>query len=272
MEQVVEEKKPEEIKPEVKPEVKPPEVDLVTRVSQVKPKEEKKEDGFDINKLDSEIEKVDNPQVKEQLKGLKKSLISGENKKYEQIAELRKQYEKKLTEFTSWTPERVKSEMNRPDFIQAATVVLGENGALDNTNSALSEEDSKELKQLKQKIDMLQNSNLQAQRIAQDAMLKQKYANYAPDIIDTVTEELIQNKRIATREDIWKVIDYDKAVQRAYELGLSDKMVINEEKVSGITAIDGGGNVATSPVLERQKGESVQQFMVRSYQVHQKKK
>ena len=48
-------------------------------------------------------------------------------------------------------------------------------------------------------------------------------------------------------------------------------MVINEEKAAGITAVDGIGNVTTSPTLERKKGESVQQFMVRSYQSHQKK-
>lgn len=253
-----------EIKPEVKPEAKP-EVDLVTRVSQVKPKE--KESGFDIRNLDSEIEKVENPQVKEQLLGLKKSLISGENKKYEQIAELRKQYEQKLSEFSSWTPERVKKEMGKPDFIEAAQTVLGEN-----QNSALSEEDNKELKQLRQKIDMLQNSTWQAQKAAQDAQLKQKYANYAPDIIDTVTADLINNRRTATREDLWKAIDYDNAVNRAYQLGLSDKIAINQEKAVGITPVDGSGNVTTSPTLERQKGESVQQFMVRSYQTHQTKK
>lgn len=269
--EVKEETKPV-VKAEAKPEVKKEEQNLVTRVSQVKtPEKPAEEEHFNINELDAEIERVDNPEVKKQLVSLKKSLIKGENQKYEQIASLRKEYETKLAQSTSWTPERVKSEMNKPDFIEAAKAVVGGNGTIDE-DSTLSDEARAELKQLKSKIDMLQSSNWQAQKAHQDVKLKEKYANYAPDIVDTVTTDLMHNKRVATREDLWKVIDYDKAVNRAYELGLSDKIIINKEKAEGITAVDGSGSVTTSPALERKKGESVQAFMVRSYQTHTTKK
>ena len=261
-----------EVEPKLEPKIEPKEPDLITRVSQVKPTEKPVVEGkFNINDLDTKIEAVQDPAVKEQLIGLKKSLLSGENQKYQEIATLRKQYETKLAESTTWTPERVKAEMSRPDFIESAQTVLGNNEAIDDT-SALSDTDKKELKLLKDKINVLQSSNWQAQKTNQDAMLKDKYANYAPDIVDTVTTDLMYNRRTATREDLWKVIDYDNAVNRAYNLGLSDKVVINKEKADGITAIDGSGNVTTSSVLERKKGESVQNYMARSYQMHTTKK
>lgn len=265
----VEPKVEPQVEPKVEPKVEPA---LITRVSQVKPPEKPPVEGkFNINTLDAEIEKITDPAVKTQVQGLKKSLLSGENQKYQEIATLRKQYETKLAESTNWTPERVKAEMNKPDFIQSAQVVLG-NGTVTEEASALSEADKKELKLMRDRINVLQNSNWQAQKTNQDAKLTEKYANYAPDMVDTVTTDLMNNKRVATREDLWKVIDYEPAVNRAYALGLSDKIVIDKEKAAGITHVDGSGNVTTSPVLERKKDESVQQFMSRSYQTHTAKK
>ena len=156
--------------------------------------------------------------------------------------------------------------------VKITRIESARNGTITDDTSALSDTDKKELKLLKDKINMLQNSNWQAQKTNQDAKNKEKYANYAPDVVDTITKDLMNNKRAATREDLWKVIDYENAVNRAYALGLSDKIVINNEKAAGITHVDGSGNVTTSPVLERNKGESVQQFMSRSYQTHAAKK
>jgi len=266
------EKKPEQSQEqpqEQSKETKP--VDLVTRVSQVKNAEPKKEEGkFNINELDSEIEKIQDPAVKEQILGLKKSLISGENQKYQDIANLRKEYETKLAESTTWTPERIKSEMNKPDFVQAAQAVLGSGNAIDE-GSALSDKEQERLNQLQGELKSLKQANWQAHKANQDAVLKNKYANYAPDMIDTVTQELMTGKRLATREDIHKVIDYEKAVQRAYALGLEDKKTQTTEKLEGMT-IDGGGNQTQPTTLERQKGESTQKFIRRSYQTHSAKK
>src|SRR3990172_1905678 len=88
-----------EVIPVAKVEEKPA---LITRVSQVKPDVKPDVDTkFNINDLDAKIEAVQDPAVKEQLVGLKKSLLKGENEKYQQIAELKKQYETKLAESTT---------------------------------------------------------------------------------------------------------------------------------------------------------------------------
>ena len=268
-----------QVAPEVKTETPIPktEVDLVTRVSQVKPTETPKEEiegKFNINELDAEIEKITEPALKDQMVKFKKSLLSGENQKYQEIATLRKQYETRLAEVSNWTPERLKSELNKPDFVQAAQTVLqsgNQAGLSDDQYSALSETEKTELNQLKQKINLLEQSNWQAVRTQQDATLQTKYANYNQKIVDDVTQNLMQGKIQATREDLWKVIDYESAVKRAYELGKEDKNVENTEKISGMTFVE-GRNIATPTSVERQKGETIQSFMRRSYNEHTKKK
>ena len=254
------------------------EVDLITRVSQVKPtttetqKSEEIESKFNINDLDSEIEKITEPTLKEQMVKFKKSLLKGENQKYQEIATLRKQYETKLAEVSNWTPERLKQELNKPDFVQAAqTVLQSGNNLTDEQWSALSEKEKTELNQLKQKINILEQINWQAVRTQQDVVLQNKYANYDPKVIDDVTTNLMQGKIQATREDLWKVVDYENAVKRAYELGKQDKIIDNKEKIEGMT-FEGGRNIATPNTIERQKGETIQGFMRRSYQEHTKKK
>ena len=260
---------------------KTPEIDLVTRVSQVevKPKtqENKPEEGkFNINDLDSQIESIQDPALKGQFVEFKKSLLRGENQKYQEIANLRKTYEQKLVEATTWTPERIKQEMSRPDFVQAANAVLQSqapqgSGISNEQWSALSESEKAEFAQLKQKINTLEQTNWEATRMQQDMNLRTKYANYNPQTIDQLTNDLVQGRIQATREDLWKVYDYENAVNRAYQLGLQDKVNLNQERANGMT-MTGGGNMPQPSTLERQKGESVSDFMRRSYQEHIKKK
>jgi len=266
-----------EVKQEITPEAKP-EVDLITRVSQVKtePKKETPDvDKFNTNDLESAIEAIPDPKIKEQIIGLKKSLLKGENQKYQEIAELRKQYEKKIAETSNWTPERLQQELNKPDFVQAAQVVLKsanppDSGVSDEKWSTLSEPERQELSQLKQKINSLEKGNWEAVKAQQDSQLKNKYVNYAPDIIDNLTQKLMRNEVVATREDLWKVVDYENAVRRAYELGKNDKLTENKEKINGMS-FDAGRNMPTPNTIERQKGETIQEFMQRSYAEHTKK-
>jgi len=266
--------------PEVKEEE--PKVDLITRVSQVKtkapddPTVPDKDGKFNINELDSKIESIEDQALKEQFVKLKKSLLSGENKKYEEIANLRKQYEARLAESSAnWTPERLKQELNKPDFVQAANSVLQTGSPTpqqgDDQYSALSDEEKAELVQLKQKITTLEQSSWQAVKQSQDTQLKDKYANYDPNSIDQVASDLVSGKVKATREDLWKVVDYERAVQRAYDLGLTDKKEQNQERVNGMS-FDGGGNHAAPNTVQRQEGETTQQFMRRSYVEHTKAK
>ena len=254
------------------PEVKEiPEQDLITRVSQVKaPEQVKKEldDKFNINDLDATIEKLPDPAVKEQVLGLKKSLLKGENQKYQEIANLRKQYESELAKANSWTPEKVQGLLNNPDFVNAAQSVV--TPQQENT-SMLSVQEKQLLEENNKKVNTLLQQNLQLQRVQQDNQLKTRYANYQPEVVDNVFNELYTGKLQATREDLWKVIDYENAVRRAYELGQQDKNQQNQERVQGMTLAT-GMNMSQPQSIEKQKGETIQNFLLRSYAEHAKKK
>lgn len=266
----------EEIKtnaiPEVKTEVKEePKVDLVTRVSQLKtePPKEEPDNKFNINDLDTQIDGIQDPKLKEQVLGLKKSLLKGENQKYQEIANLRKQYETKLAEVSGWNPERLKQELAKPDFMQAANEIL--QSKEEDKYSALSDAEKAEFNQLKQRVALQEQQNWQSLKMQQDAQLKGKYANYDPNIVDDITKNMMTGKIQGTREDLWKVIDYENAVKRAYELGLQDKKSQDMEKINGMSYAE-GRNIASPSSVERQKGETIDSFMRRSYAEHSKKK
>jgi hypothetical protein len=253
-------------------EQKQEQVDLVARVSQVKtPDVAKKEidEKFNINDLDAHIEKLPDPALKEQVLGLKKSLLKGENQKYQEIANLRKQYESELAKMSTWTPERLQQEMNKPDFVRAAQSIISP--TQQDSSSMLSEQEKRQLEENNRQVQALMNQNQQLLKIQQDSQLKSRYANYDPTIIDNVLNDLQAGKIMPTREDFWKVIDYENAVKRAYQLGLMDKNTQNQERVQGMT-FETGRNMQQPTSLERQKGETTQQFILRSYQEHAKKK
>ncbi len=236
------------------------EPNLVTRVSQVK------QEDKGVGSLDQEVQNLETKeQVVEWAKKKEKEWASGYGKKFQELSIKEKEIETKKN--TVWTPEKIKAEINKPDFVSSAQQVLN-NGS--DEPSTLSETEKTRLNQLQQKIDNLEQTNWQSVKTNQDVGLKDKYANYAPDMVDTVTKDLIKGTRQATREDLWKVIDYNDAVQRAYDLGLVDKNTANVEKAGSMT-IDGGGTITAPSNLERQKDESTQAFMLRSYQSHTKK-
>ena len=263
-----------EVIPEATPEVKV-EPDLITRVSQVKaPEQAKKEldDKFNINDLDAQIEKLPDPTLKEQVLGLKKSLLKGENQKYQEIANLRKQYEQRLSEVSTWTPDRLKQEMNKPDFVQAAQEYLNTTQP-QQEYSGLSEPERMRIKQAEEMAKSAQAQLYQLQQNQIHTGLRSKYANYDPTTISQDLNELMTGKisNDVFIESVWKARDYEAAVRRAYELGLQDRNSQNQERASGMT-YETGRNMPQPTGVERQKGESNQQFMLRSYAEHAKKK
>ena len=98
--------------------------DLISRVSKVKvdktPEVNIEEPKFDIN----DIEKIQDPQAKEQALRAYKSFQRGFNEKYQELAQIRKELDAIKNQATNWTPDRIKQELNKPDFIQASQAVL----------------------------------------------------------------------------------------------------------------------------------------------------
>ena len=197
-----------------------------------------------------------------------KSYEKGFQKKFQDIAELRKTLEAKVTnEPTSWTTERINTLLKDPSFVAAAQGMLGEssnsNGMSDEAYSALSDAEKKRIDNIeRQNKSLIQQQNLFLQR-QQDELLKQKYPNYQTDAVDTITADLLQGKVKNTREYIWKAYDYENGLTRAYELGKQDarKSITENAEVASFTGVE---TQSVSPV-KREKGESNENLMRRLY-------
>lgn len=237
-----------------------PEEDIFKRVSSFKPEEHKEETPFNVN----DIEKIEDPKAKEYAQSAYKSFERGYQKKYQEIAQMRKEYEQKLAEANQpWTTERIQSLLNDPNFVKAAQSVAGTN----------TEEEDPELRKIKQQQQVLAQQLYTERMRREDEKLLNKYADYDPNAVDIITAELLTNKRIATREDIWKVMKYDEHVRRAYEMGRVDERDTRKKDLvdkQAASSIDGSHLQATERI-EPEAGEHPSKFLIRAYVGHMKK-
>ncbi len=246
--------------------------DLIQRVSKYVEENKgdvKTEDGdvkpFNYEELESKIGSVQSvEEAKELLKtstnGIRKSFDRGLGKKFDEISGLRKELQQTLQgNQLAWTPERIRAEMNKPDFIQSAQTVASSQTEGDDEYSALSDTEKAEIKGLRDKIVQLEQNNMKTMSLQQDEHLKSKYANYDSTAVDILTTDLLQGKVQATREHLWKVRDYDAAVNRAYDLGRRDERSGVNEKLESIAA-EGITTSQSEAVPEAEKGETDQGF------------
>lgn len=227
-------------------------------------------DNVDYNSqdLDKLLEGVTDPAIKEQLIKKSKSLEKGFNNKFQQIADLRKQLENTVSQSQQWTPEKVKSLLQDPMFVQSAQSIAGStppDGMTEEEYSQLTDGEKAKLAklpQIEQELSLLRNERFIAQKNEQDTRLKEKYQNYNPQAIDSLTSDLIQGKIQATREDLWKVRDYDDAVVRAYKMGLSDKNNKNQERMNASVTPSNIGVVPNSDTPKQNSNQSSKQYFV----------
>lgn len=254
------------------------EPDLITRVSQFKKDEttteattktttekEVKEPEFDFK----DIEAIQDPAAKEQALKAYKSFQKGFNQKFQDLADLRKTYEQKVTETSNWTPERIQGLLNDSNFVNAAKSVMASQapqayGGTQEDWSALSETDKAKFQQLENKIISMEQQNYQVRKLQEDEALKNRYSNYNAQAMDILTADLLQQKVIATREHLWKVYDYEGAVERAYNLGLQDGTKGVKEKVSS-SSMEGTMATSTKEPLKKEEGETDRTYFRRLF-------
>lgn len=243
------------------------EPDLVTRVSKVEDKEvdvpegEKplEDKGFDFKELDD----IKDPEAKAWAEKAYKSFQADYTRKSQDLAERRKQVEERevqKVEPTTWTPERLQQEINKPDFINAAQSIVQPQ---DEEISNLSDAEKGKIHQLERELLSLKQQSTTVVKQAEDERLKGRYANYNNNAVDTLTADLIQGKVQATREHLWKVLDYEAAVNRAYKLGLDDKKLGDVDKITSMST-EGSTVQATEGALPKTEGETDKQWFVRN--------
>ena len=251
----------------------PNEPDLLTKVTQyksVEPQTPAPDNQVDIGFDYKEIESIADPKAKEIAIKAYKSMQSGATKKYQEIAQIRKDLEVKLQNETNWTPERIQKELNNPQFIQAAqkvaeTMQNPQNSGLTNEEfSALSDREKAEIVMLKNEVNSLKQANNHAFISQHDAQLKSKYSDYDAKVIDDTLAKLATAQPHELREWIYKAVLHDTHVKNAYEMAKQEKLQLNQERVNGLSPT--GLNANTNDAFVREKNESPQQFLQRIMQ------
>lgn len=250
----------EQVQPEVKEPVTEPVVEtpkeesLVTKVSKFvedeKPKTEPKVDEhFDIN----DIDKIEDPNARDIVKKAYKSFERGYQKKFQDLADIRRDLEQKTGE--TWTPERVQALLNDNDFVQAAQQVAKTPEEEEYSN--LTDSEKRALAETQKQMQALTYQNQILLKQQQDKELMSKYADYNPQAVDTLTNDLLKGNVQATREHLYKVINYESAVERAYKLGMKDARAGIQENVNA-AAPQANTVVASSEPVKPLEGETKQ--------------
>ena len=239
--------------------------DLLKRVAAFKPSEAQPP-STEVPLSDIKLDDIKDPTARAIVEKKNKDLERGFTKKFEELANIRKQYEARQTEDANWTPERIQKLLNDPTFVQAAQTVAGvqpgtkQAGLSDTEWSALSETEKAKINEMQNQLRNIQQMHLQSVKAQEDAQLKAKYATYNSQAVDIITNDLLQGRVNATREHLFKVLDYENAVQRAYELGRQDAKAKTEEKVNSMSYVGNTGTQVSSSGIAPEKGESNSSF------------
>ena len=237
--------------------------DLVTRVSEVKP-EVNGTPALDRRKHDELIAALP-PETQDQVKAYESEIMSGANKKFMAAADK----ERELSQ--PWTTERVAKLLNDQTFITSAQEVAQRQALAQNPNgsgmqdqewSALTDGERRQFYAVQQNQIQMQSQMNQLLARQEDINLMNRYKNYEASKIDKLQQDLIQGNVRATREHLHKVLDYDDAIDRAYNMGKQDRQTEIQEKVNASSLANGVNTTQADSVPEKPKGMSnVQHFI-----------
>ena len=247
------------------PAVQAPQEDLIKKVSQVKleseakqPEKAESENPFGLTRED--WEKVQSDPV---LKKYYASMQTGLVKKTQEFSNEKFHLQKKIEELTDWTPQRIQQLLQDPKFVEAAQNIIQQNPA--GSTAEYETEEAKEIKQLKTRLASLEGTSFQTLMRQQDENLKSKYVNYDPQKVDIITNEMLTGKVQATREHLWKVLDYEDAIKRAYELGKQDRQQEIKTNIPAMSLSEGSPNITSGEKPEKLPNEDDRSFLRRIF-------
>ncbi len=268
------------------PVVQAPTEDLVTRASKVSitPAANQETVGQPSSEASlsfnvKDLEKITDPTARKFAEDAYKSMQSDYTKKTQALASEKAVLKAQLEQSGQYTTSRIQQLLNDPSFVQAAQEYQRLNGpqpqqAPTDANADLTADEFSYLtpeqqklytktKQMEQTMNIM-NNRLQTSEIEkQDMSLKTKYANYDPKSVNDIYQGMMNGSIQATREHLWKVQDYDSAVQRAYKLGLEDRASGLAEKVNASSTINGVSVTSSNDVPVRLAKESGVEYFKR---------
>ena len=239
------------------------EQDLTSRASEVSLETQETEKKYDRNSFNEKLSKLP-PEMQEEVKAFQQTLYKGADEKFQEAARLRREAEELRQR--GWDKNSVQQLLNDPTFQAQVNELQQERQVEQNPQgSGLSDEEwsylsPKEKAMLANTQKMQQEDRKKMDQFfqkqeweKQDLQIKSRYKNYEPKYVDEAFNGLVSGKIQATREDLWKAIDYENAVKRAYELGKKDRALDLNEKVTASSPAS-GFNVNQSKDVP-QKGE-----------------
>jgi hypothetical protein len=218
-----------------------------------------------------------------------KSIQSDYTKKTQAVAEERRKLEEdrkaletratQANQRQPWTAEKIQKELlSDPSFVAEAQRLAQVNPTPSNPNSsglsddqwsALTAEEKAKFTLMERKISELEQQSIQSKQQAQQAVvqqqhqaLKSKFANYDSDYVDLTINKVVKGEAQIGLEDIWKALDYESAVNRAYELGKQDGAGRGKE-LNQNRSFEGGQVRNANSTLEAEKNESGPSFFRR---------
>lgn len=259
--------------------VQAPEVkqdDIISRASSFKTQPENTNGAQEVKFNVKEIEKISDPVARKLAEDAYKSFQADYTRKTQELAQQRREMESyqslKSRQFTLTDIDEV---LQNPAFIQAAQEkqrVTQPQQTVTNGNAELSEEEFSYLSPEMQKVYVGQKQNrdmlaqlsgqLQSAQVEKEDMtLKTKYADYNPDLVNQTYRDMMSGKVNATREHLWKALNYDEMAKRAYQLGRQDEKNGITQARQASTQVNG----VTTQTLDRdvpikQKGQSFQDY------------
>jgi hypothetical protein len=243
-------------------EAKPAVDDIVSRASAFKAQPEAKpQEGSPVEakNVQEYLAKVNDPVARKLVEDAYKSMQADYTKKTQEVASQRKEMESlktRLEQSGQFTPSKIQELLQNPSFVQAAReyeastkVNQAQVGSQDLSEEELSylspEQQKLYLNQKKMHADtqsMLSNLNneLSTMKIQkEDQELANRYKNYDPNMVNQTYQDMMTGKINATREHLWKALDYEEGMKRAYQLGQADAKAGISERQNASTTVRG---------------------------------
>ena len=252
------------VTPEVQPVVAKPEPDLITKVSQFKKPEATPSADPELANFDyKRIETIKDPEAKKILIDYYKDEQRKFTKKFQDLASEKKSLEAERN--TPWTPEKINQLLSDQSFLQAAQQVTQTQSAQPTEGSLLSEEEQARLAKvgsLEAEMLKIKQESLNAVIAQKDTELKNRFSDYDPIIVDNGIRDLSRLPPQEIRPYVWKAVNYERDIQRAYELGKQEKNDTTKDKINSLTSPFGSASPAND-LPTREKGESSQDYFLK---------
>lgn len=196
-----------------------------------------------------DLDKITDPSVKLIAEKALKDFESGYNKKYQTLAQQRKELEEMKNKISTWTPQRLMEEMKNPAFAQAAQILQQTAPPQDWTGSSeewssLNSQEKQQFQQMRNEQQSLQSQVAKMMQSQEDTEIKKVYPDYEPKVVDEAIEGLRSGSITASRADIWKVVNHDNNVEKGYQYGYEDGYKKALEKLNGNSILASNPSVA----------------------------